>query len=82
MSYICGCADPTPSVSHVIVLPQDPSAAPSPGMTPSAVPDSAQDDAMVDLFGGGMATGGSMGKWMYIVSQCNDNVCDNLMCNK
>ena len=44
-------------MSHVIVLPQDPSAAPPPGMTPSAVPDPAQDDAMGDLF----SAGGNMG---------------------
>lgn len=52
--------DPVPSVSHVIVLPQDPSAAPPPGMTPSAVPDPSQDDAMGDLF----SAGGNMG--MYV----------------
>lgn len=50
-----------PSASHVIVLPQDPTSAPPPGMTPSAVPDPSQDDALGDIFGGGMATGGDMG---------------------
>ena len=45
-----------------MVLPQDPSAAPPPGMTPIAVPDASQDDALGDIFGGGMAAGGDMGK--------------------
>ncbi len=45
-----------------MVLPQDPSAAPPPGMTPSAVPDASQDDALGDIFGGGMAAEGDMGK--------------------
>lgn len=47
-----------------MVLPQDPSAAPPPGMTPSAVPDSSHEDALGDIFGGGggMPTEGDMGK--------------------
>lgn len=61
-------------MSHVIVLPQDPSAAPPPGMTPSAVPDH-QDDALGDIFGGGMAAGGDMGKsvWVWVCVEVEDD---------
>ena len=54
-------------MSHVIVLPQDPSAAPPPGMTPSAIPDPSQDDAMGDLF----SAGGNMGKYRFVCTNYN-----------
>ena len=63
-------------MSHVIVLPQDPSAAPPPGMTPSAIPDQSQDDALGDIFGGGMATDGNMGECAAAPSRaCSDWFC-------
>lgn len=57
-------------MSHVIVLPQDPSAAPPPGMTPSAVSTDQHDDALGDIFGGGMAAGGNMGESHNVLGGC------------
>lgn len=54
--------DPSPSVSHAIVLPQDPSSAPPPGTTPSAIPDPSQDDAL-DIFGMAPGGGGDMSEY-------------------